>query len=276
MRSLSVKLDHTQIHPLLETATVAARLAGQKALEEIRYTKTEIKNNNEIVTNTDRVCQDLIIRRIKENYPDHGFLAEEGPGGGIFKQSPRGADNLWWVIDPIDGTNNYSHGNLCFTVSIAVVYEGRPVVGVIFEPATESMYTAAYGMEAQLNYSHIQVNNEQINPFASFAVDSHFGPEHAQGIMDIMKRTRFRTLGSTALHLSYVARGSFIGCLAIETKLWDIAAGSLIIQSAGGKITDLNNQELLPINLENYTGQKFRLLASNAVCHDQLSEIFKV
>ena len=80
--------------------------------------------------------------RIRETFPDHGFIAEEGTGGKIFKQPPRGSPQVWWVIDPIDGTNNYSHKMLLFTVSIAAMFEGQPIVGAIFEPATDSMFTA--------------------------------------------------------------------------------------------------------------------------------------
>ncbi|MEA3227258.1 MAG: inositol monophosphatase family protein, partial [Planctomycetota bacterium] len=89
---------------MLETAVVAARLAGQRAMEEINYVKASVKNGTELVTEADRRCQEIIIDRIKETYPDHGFIAEEGAEGKIFKQAPRGQDELWWIIDPIDGT----------------------------------------------------------------------------------------------------------------------------------------------------------------------------
>ncbi|GAG94707.1 unnamed protein product, partial [marine sediment metagenome] len=111
---------------MLETAIVAARLAGQRAMEEINFIKASLKTSSELVTRTDARCQKIIVDRIKENYPDHGFLAEEGDKGGIFKQPPRGAEHLWWVIDPIDGTNNFAHRMLLFTISVAVMYEGKP------------------------------------------------------------------------------------------------------------------------------------------------------
>ena len=132
-------LQHTDISRMLEVAVVAARLAGQRAMEEIKYVKSTVKNDKELVTGADPICQQLIIDRIKQTYPDHGFLAEEGLDSQILKQPPRTSEDIWWVIDPIDGTNNYAHGMLCFAVSIAVVYEGVPIIGVIFDPATDSM-----------------------------------------------------------------------------------------------------------------------------------------
>ena len=114
---------------MLETAVVAARLAGQRAMEEINYIRTSVKGPDQLVTQADVVCQKIIIDRIKETFPDDGFIAEEGKGGGLFKQHPRGDSRIWWVIDPIDGTNNFAKGMLLFTVAIAAMSEGQPVVG---------------------------------------------------------------------------------------------------------------------------------------------------
>jgi len=148
---MNMPIEQRDLSRMLETAIVAARLAGQHAMEEINYIKASVKNATELVTQADARCQKIIIDRIKENYPDHGFIAEEGEQGKIFKQPPRGDQQFWWAIDPIDGTNNFAHRMLFFTVSIAVIYQGQPIVGVIFEPATDSMFTAVKGGEAQLN-----------------------------------------------------------------------------------------------------------------------------
>jgi myo-inositol-1(or 4)-monophosphatase len=144
-------LEQRNLSRLLETAIVAARLAGQRAMEELNFIKASIKSDREMVTQADARCQQIIIDRIKETYPDHGFIAEEGSEDNIFKQPPRGAEPLWWVIDPIDGTNNFAHRMLLFSISIAVMYQGEPIVGAIFDPPTDSMFTAVKGGEAQLN-----------------------------------------------------------------------------------------------------------------------------
>jgi myo-inositol-1(or 4)-monophosphatase len=260
---------------MLEVAVVAARLAGQRAMEEIKYVKTSIKNNREIVTHADRICQDLIINRIKETYPDHGFIAEEGPGDQMLKQPPRTEEPVWWVIDPIDGSNNYAHGLLCFTVAIAALYEGRPVAAVIFEPATESMFTAAKDTDAQLNASRITVSSEEINTFAGFGIDTHFKPEHAAGVNEVMRQTKFRTLGSGSLHFAYVARGALLGTVAMGAKLWDIVPGALLIANAGGVLTDLAGNDVFPIDLANYAAQEYDILASSRKTHPAFFKIFK-
>ena len=159
-------LDQKDLRRIIETAVVAARLAGQKAMEDINYLKVSVKNDTELVTQTDAKCQKIIIDTIKETYPDHGFIAEEGSDGQPLKQSPRGDEKIWWIIDPIDGTNNYAHKILLFAVSIAVFYEGQPIAGVIFDPATDSMYSAVTGQDAQLNNRKITASDETIDRFS--------------------------------------------------------------------------------------------------------------
>lgn len=268
-------LEHTDISRMLEVAVVAAHLAGQRAMEEIRYVKSSIKNDCEIVTQADHICQDLIISRIKETYPDHGFIAEEGAGGQMLKQPPRASESIWWIIDPIDGTNNYAHGLLCFTVAIAALYEGEPVAAAIFAPATESMFTAAKDTDAQLNASKITVSSEDINRFAGFGIDSRFKPEHEAAIHEIMRRTKFRSLGTGSLHFAYVAKGALAGAVAMGAKLWDIAAGALLIANAGGIMTDLAGNSVFPANLADYAGQEYNILAGNKKAHAALLNIFK-
>ncbi len=267
-------LEHSDTSGMLEVAIVAARLAGQRAMEEIKYTKTEIKNNTEIVTHADIVCQKIIVDRIKETYPDHGFLAEEGPGGGMFMQPPRSAQPIWWVIDPIDGTNNYAHGLLCFAVSIAVVYEGRPIVAVIFDPATESMYTAVKDGEAQLNNSRITASSDDVSEFSSFGISSHFKPEQTDKINEVMLSTKFRNLGTTALHMAYVAKGAMVGMIATEVRLWDIAAGILLVELAGGVVTDLSGKPIFPTDPAQYDGRQYTTMATNKKTQSHFMQLF--
>ncbi|RKY09626.1 MAG: hypothetical protein DRP66_01710 [Planctomycetota bacterium] len=267
-------LEHSDISRMLEVAIVAARLAGQRAMEEIKYTKVSVKNGGEIVTQADINCQQIILGRIKEAYPDHGFIAEEGPDGKMLFQPPRTAEPIWWIVDPIDGSNNYSHGLLDFAVSIAALHQGEPIVGVIFDPATESMYTAAKDAEAQLNASRITVGKDGISEFAGFGVDSHFNEDMKKGVYEIMNRTRFRNLGATALHLAYVAKGALIGTISTVTKIWDIAAGAIIIERAGGVLTDIKGKSIFPVEPDSYTGRQYRILAANKKTHPELLKIF--
>lgn len=267
-------MEHSDIRKMLEVAIVAARLAGQRAAEEIKYAKSSIKNGREVVTSADPICQEIIINTIKDTYPDHGFIAEEGPDGKMLRQPPRSADSIWWVIDPIDGTNNFAHGLLCFSVSIAAIYQGNPIIGVIFDPSTESMYTAAKDMDAQLNTSRINVSDRQADEFSCFGVDSHFGDDKLGAYTQVMQTTRFRNLGSTALHLAYIAKGSMTGAVTSVAKIWDIAAGALIIETAGGTVTDLQGNPIFPVDIDAYDEQNYGVLAANERNHSKFLGIF--
>lgn len=268
-------LEHRNLSRMLETAIVAARLAGQRAMEEIKFLKVSIKNDSELVTQADARCQQIIVDRIKETYPDHGFLAEETSEGNIFKQTPRSAEPIWWVIDPIDGTNNFAHGMLLFTISIAVIYQGEPIVGVVFEPATDSMFTAVKDGEAQLNGRRINASQESMDKFASIGLDSHFDKGVPQWAAEIIQKTRFRNLGTSALQLAYVAKGSLAATIVNCPKVWDIAAGLLIAQTAGAIVGDWQGGKIFPIDLENYKGEELPVVAANKKVHPQILQLLK-
>ncbi|MDD5458706.1 MAG: inositol monophosphatase [Phycisphaerae bacterium] len=268
-----MQMDHSKLSSLLETAIVAARAAGQLAIEELEYVKVSIKNGNEVVTQADVKCQNTIIAKIKQNFPDHGFIGEEGEDGKSLIVPPRGDDNIWWVIDPIDGTNNFAHKLLTFTVSIAAVCDGEPIVGVIFEPTTDSIYTAVKDGQAQLNERTIEAGNEKIDMFASIGLDSNFDNGVPQWTQYIMQHTRYRNFGTTALHLACVAKGGLIACIVQGAKLWDIAAGVLIAEAAGGLVTDWQGKRLFPIDLDNYQHRTFNTLAANKTVQPELIEL---
>jgi len=269
-------LEQRHISRMLETGIVAARLAGQRAMEEINFIKASIKSNkSEMVTETDRRCQQIIVDRIKETYPDHGFIAEEGGKDKIFKQAPRGTEPIWWVIDPLDGTNNFAHRMLFFTISIAVMHEGGPIAGVIFEPATDSMFTAVKSLETQLNGRRITAGKEKMDKFSSVGLDSHFDNNVPDWACEIMLKTRFRNLGSTALQLAYVAKGSLIGAIHSCPKLWDIAAGTLIAETSGAIVTNWQGGKIFPVDLDSYEGQEMQVIAANKKVHPELLGLLK-
>jgi myo-inositol-1(or 4)-monophosphatase len=268
-------MEQKELSDLLEVAVVAARSAGQRAMEEIGNVKASIKKPGELVTETDVRCQQIIIDTIKQAYPDHGFIAEEGSQGRLFKQPPRSSESIWWAIDPIDGTNNFAHQLPIFAVSIGVLVNGEPIVGVVFEPATDSIYTAVKGDEAQLNGRRIMAGEEEMSLFTCVGLDSHFGDSVPNWVCEIMRQTRFRNFGTTALHFGYVAKGSMVATIVCTPKLWDIAAGTVIIESAGGIVTDWQGNQIFPIDLDNYEGREFRTLAANRKVHSQIVEIIR-
>jgi myo-inositol-1(or 4)-monophosphatase len=274
-------MEQKDLNRILETAVAAARLAGQCAMEEMNPGRGEaclartasVKNGTELVTETDSRCQQLIMDRVKETFPDHGFIAEEGDQGKLFKQPPRGEPAVWWVIDPIDGTNNFAHGIPVFAISIGVMLEGRSIAGVIFEPATGSMYTAVEGGQAQLNGRRILAAEEDMSLLTSVGLDSHFGNRLPAGMVEIMTHTRFRNFGSTALQLAYVASGGLVGTVLCTPKLWDIAAGAILVQAAGAVFTDWRGHALFPVDLDRYEGHPFPSLAANPKVSPRLIEL---
>jgi myo-inositol-1(or 4)-monophosphatase len=256
-------LEQIDLSRMLETAIVAARLAGQRAMEEISYIKTSIKSPDQLVTQADIMCQKIIIDRIKETFPDDGFIAEEGCDGRLLKQTPRGDKRIWWVIDPIDGTNNFAKRMLLFSVAIAAMYEGEPVVGVVYEPATDSMFTAIKGGEAILNGRRIQVSDDGFDKFTSVGTDSFFDNGVPKWVIALMERARSRTLGSSSLQLAYLAKGSLIGIVFVRPKLWDIAPGALIAESAGAIVSDWKGNKLFPVDCDKYEGQEMATVGAN-------------
>jgi len=255
---------------MLEMAIVAARLAGQHAMEEMAYVKAVKKSENELVTQADLQCQKIIIQRIRETYPDHGFIAEEGEKGRLFKRPPTTTPSIWWAIDPIDGTNNFAHGIPIFAVSIAAMFEGEPVVGVIFHPASDAMFTAVKGGEANLDGRRITAGDNEIGPLTSVGLDSHFDDVLPAWVCNLIHQSRFRNFGTTALHLAYVARGGLVAAIMCTPKLWDIAAGVIIAEAAGAAVTDWNGARIFPIDLDAYDGGSYRVVAANPKAHPNL------
>ena len=276
-------LDNKNLSRFLDVAVVAARQAGRYALDEINNVKTYEKSPSELVTDADPQCQRIIIDTITKSFPSHGFVAEEGKDGKLFKQPPgpsrlgaeprSDADDFWWVIDPIDGTNNFSQRVMSFAVSIGLIHQGRPVLGVVFDPSTDSMFTAAGDLPPRYNGSKISANDNDIQLFQTIGIESIFTEGVPSWITYLMKTLRCRSLGTTALHLAYVAKGSFIASLMHKPKLWDIAAGACLVQSAGGIVTDWKGNPLWPLDMNNYTGQIFNVLAANKIVHKKLIDI---
>jgi myo-inositol-1(or 4)-monophosphatase len=179
------------------------------------------------------------------------------------------------VIDPIDGTNNFAHQMPLFTVSLAAMYRDEPVVGVIFDPATERMYTAFKGGEAQLNGRRIFVSEEPMNRFTSVSLNSSFEEPLPEWAQKIILHTRFRNLGSLALELAYLSCGGLVAVVAGAIKIWDIAAGVLIAETAGAVVTDNRGNKLFPVDVAAYNGSRFEIVAANKKVHAELLEMLK-
>ncbi|HEU4707997.1 MAG TPA: inositol monophosphatase family protein, partial [Methylophilaceae bacterium] len=233
------------MHPLLTNAVKAARRAGgiiNRASLDIGALKVRSKTYNDFVTEVDHAAEAAIIETLKDAYPDHGFLGEESGNDRI------DADNVW-IIDPLDGTTNFLHGFPQYCISIALMQKGQLTQAVVYDPNRNDLFTATRGRGAFLNDKRIRVSKrsklqESIIgtgfPFRDF---THLDAYLAM-FKDMVKKTSgVRRPGAAALDLAYVAAGWYDGFFEIGLSKWDVAAGGLLIQEAGGIVGDFEGNE---------------------------------
>ena len=233
------------MHPMLTTAVKAARRAGSiitRASNDLGALKVRSKTYNDYVSEVDHAAEAAIIEILRDAYPDHGFLGEESGSDRT------DADNVW-IIDPLDGTTNFLHGFPQYCVSIALMQKGQLTNGLVYDPNRNDLFTATRGRGAFLNDKRIRVSKrmklqESIIgtgfPFRDF---THF-ETYLSMFRDMAKKTSgVRRPGSAALDLAYVAAGWYDGFWEIGLSKWDIAAGALIIQEAGGIVGDFEGNE---------------------------------
>jgi myo-inositol-1(or 4)-monophosphatase len=206
-------------------------------LAEKQETEFQIskKGPANLVTEMDLLAEQMIVDRILRTFPDHRILAEE-------RGSESGEAPTTWVIDPLDGTTNYAHGYRFFCVSIGVEVEGEMLVGVVYDPVCKELFSAVRGSGATLNSKPIQVSKEDSLQDSLLCTGFSYSQDEIEANLKlfnrIMRSSRsVRRDGSAALDLSYVACGRFDGFWELSLNPWDVAAGSLIVQEAGGKVT---------------------------------------
>jgi myo-inositol-1(or 4)-monophosphatase len=248
----------------LEVAIETAREAGNILLEEFaRPVKISYKGEVDIVTQADKRSEQAVVMRLRKNFPDHAIVAEEG--GGTESASP-----FRWHVDPLDGTTNFAHGYPCFAVSIGLEEAGELIAGVIYQPVSGELFTAAKGEGAWLNGKKIQVS--PIEKLATSLLATGFPSNKRMKSPNIhyywdftMRSHGVRRDGSAALDLAAVACGRFEGFWEFGLYSWDTAAGVLLVREAGGMVTT-------------FDGRPYRLgdrecLASNGRVHPEMQEV---
>ena len=254
-----------------KVATEAVKEAGKMLMKN--FNKVAIlryKDRQDILTDADLKAEKIIINKIKSNFPDHNIISEE-----------RGKEDLkseyTWIIDPLDGTKHYVRKMPIFCVSIALQKNEEIIIGAIFVPAINSLFYAEKGSGAFLNDKKIFVSRTKnlADSFIYAELPNYklskkvFNKYHKQ-LEQLFKKTyRVRAWGSGPLGLCYVALGAFESYIALNdgAKFYDIAAGTLIVKEAGGKITDINGKK--PAKGTNH------LIASNGKIHNQLLKLLK-
>jgi len=254
---------------MLQIAIEAALEAGKylkKNVGKIRHIERKGEQETNLVTEIDKKAEETIIRRIKKHFPDHNFLGEES-GSAEIKSEYR------WIIDPLDGTVNYTHSLPIYSVSIGLEHKGKIVLGVVYDPSLDELFTAEKGKGARLNKKRIQVSKTSrlieslvVTGFP-YTVNKTPEPDITHFRNFIIEAQGVRRLGSAALDLSYVACGRFDGFWEGTLNPWDMAAGVLLVTEAGGTWTDYRG---FPSNVYNK-----QMLATNGLIHEQMMGVLK-
>jgi myo-inositol-1(or 4)-monophosphatase len=231
------------MHPMLMIAVKAARRAGNvinRGARDLDLLTVTSKGPKDFVSEIDREAERTIVETLLGAYPDHAILAEEGTAKG----ANAAAENVW-IIDPLDGTTNFLHGCPQYCVSIALAQKGQVAHGVIYDPVRNDLFTASRGRGAFLNDRRIRVSKRQhlrdclVGTGFPFR-DGSYLETYLKMMKAMIEQTAgLRRPGAAALDLAYVAAGFYDGFWEVGLNAWDVAAGSLLIQEAGGLIGDL-------------------------------------
>ena len=265
----------------LQYAMKVARGAGKIALAHYgkveRLTKTHQAASAEAVTEADRASQRYIVRELRKRYPNDGIIGEEDEtGAGITFECPD-LNGRIWVIDPIDGTNNFVGHFDYFAVSIGLLEKGKPVMGVVYDICHDRMYGGAKGEGSTLNGRPIRCPSTPLNEQALLIITANFlgkngeVPPYACRWLGQVP-WKIRCLGSAALDMMQVASGIAHGAVTLNGKLWDVVAPVAVLAEAGGKITTPEGKPIFPFDLRGYAGAKVPFLAAAPKAQKKLLE----
>jgi myo-inositol-1(or 4)-monophosphatase len=250
----------------LETAAEIAREAGALLATYFERRVTyELKGEFDLVTEADRLSEKLVVEKLRSYFPSHGIVAEEGSGH-------TGSSEYRWYVDPLDGTTNFAHSFPMFNVTLGLERSGEMIAGVIYDPLRQEMFSVERGAGAYLNNRRIHVSNTARLAASlgstgfpsrkrSHNVNIHFYYQLAMASHGV------RRTGSAALDLAYVASGRLDFFWEFGLKPWDQAAGTLLVEEAGGKISDMSGQ------LHSIT-ESDHVLADNGALHEEVVRMF--
>ena len=249
----------------LTTVVEIARESGALLAQAFkRPVEIEYKRRSDIVTETDRRSEALIVERLRTHFPRHAIVAEEGGG-------QKTDSDYCWYVDPLDGTTNFAHGFPVFCVTLGLTYRDELVAGVVYDPTREELFSTERGAGAYLN--HQRIHASKVSTLAESLLATGFPPFANNNEVNMALYARFtqlthgiRRAGSAALDLCSVASGRLEGFWELKLNPWDKAAGVLLVTEAGGKVSDL-------------AGGAFKLLgdeivASNGLVHEAMCEVF--
>jgi myo-inositol-1(or 4)-monophosphatase len=264
-------MPDVELQGLLDLAKRLALDAARVSLSGGSPSGVRRKADDSVVTQTDHAIQDHILTAIAEAYPDHAVCAEETVSRPDV-HADRTTARYCWVVDPLDGTRNFAAGLPCFSTSIAVLDHGRPVVAVVAEHNLGHIYTAIRATGATLNGNPVQVTDPTAAKDLLIGVPSSKDRLTVRVLQEWVATEGFvlRNLGSTALHMAMVASGALDAAFAKQCKIWDVAAGTLLVTEAGGRVTDPFGRRLHPFNLNADPNEDIPFLAAPITLHNRL------
>lgn len=257
--------------PALAPLLDLARRGGELAREQLGQVARQLKRGEEAVTEADRAVQRLIVAELGRLFPGDGIIGEENDdGSAITNRAPAAGNSRVWVIDPIDGTNNYVAGFGAFAVCIGLLEAGQPTLGVVYD----IMRDEAYLGRADAGAWHVRGGTWQptralastpgpqslLMLTSNLLVNGAF-PRWAVRLLTVTP-WKVRMLGSAALECVQVGAGTAHGALTLNGKLWDVAAAAAVVLAAGGKVTDFTGKDVFPIDLAGYSGGKVPFIAT--------------
>lgn len=268
-------VEHSHsIDPALEQhGHEAIQAAGRMLRERLRPTEVHAKAPFDLVTDVDTAVESCVREHLADGPGDHQFIGEESFDAGA---TPR-LDRLCWVLDPVDGTVNYAFGLPFYSISLALLHEGEPVLGWVLDPLRDELFFARRGERPTLNGRPLipPARHSGLPVAISTGLLSEWaGRADAGAVLGgfLERYGKVRVLGSQALHLCYVAAGRLCAAINLESKLWDDAAGALIVNAAGGRYTDVVGNSLFPVDSRSplLRGEPTRSLAGDAETHADL------
>ncbi len=256
---------------MLEFAESIARRSGELLLDRLSQLRTiETKSNDrDLVTDADRASEHWLVEAIRDQYPDHAILGEEGTGDKALLQKP----GYTWVLDPLDGTVNYAQNLPIFCVSVGLLKDGQPLLGVVYVPRLDEMFSAQVGQGATCNGNPIHVSEKALLSQSvlatGFPYDKHESPRNNLDNFSVFtpKVRGIRRLGAAAVDLCFVAAGRLDGYWEEKLHPWDMAAGIVIVQEAGGVVSNYYGQ---PIRLEDN-----HVIAAGPALHSTMQQLLE-
>ncbi len=261
-KSLDLQQLTTQVCKLARTVGMYLK----SEINKLNSTEIEIKGLHNFVTYIDKASEERLMQELKKILPEAGFIAEESPGA-------KTGDRYNWVIDPLDGTTNYIHGLPVYSISIALIEKDKVISGVVYEPNLDECFYAWKGSKAFLNNQVITVSkaitiNDSLLATGFPYCDYEMLEQYLEVFRFLMKNSHgIRRIGSAAVDLAYVSCGRFEGFYEYGLNPWDVAAGSLIVKQAGGKVSGFSGEE-------NYIFGK-EIVATNDKIYNEFMQLIK-